>query len=159
MPKTGFDVDLYYPRSNDTYESISQEYYNDKRYAAALRAFNSNAALQGGQTIDVPPMHVLKKSFATFIGTQPGGAPRVVPTGASSTPEWGSAPKPDPAPARPANNRNTFVVPPSGMTMEAIARQVGVTWRDIYDLNPSYNPGVFLPAGTELRMPANAKLP
>ena len=34
-------MDLYDPKMVDSYESISQEWYNDKRYAAALRAFNN----------------------------------------------------------------------------------------------------------------------
>ena len=43
------------------------------------------------------------------------------------------------------------------MTMESIARQVGVPWRDIYDLNQQHFPGTLIPGGTELKMPANAQ--
>ena len=36
-PSTSYDVDIYQPRATDTYESISRDFYNDAKYAAALR--------------------------------------------------------------------------------------------------------------------------
>ncbi len=152
LPRTNFDVDLYEPRANDTYESISQEFYNDKRFAAALRAFNRNQALTGVRYVEVPPMHVLRRQFAGQVGAAPTGA---VPTGA---PMWGAAADPVPAAARP---RTTFIVPAGGMTMRAVARETlgsDLRWNDIYDLNPQFNPSS-VPAGTELKLPAGARLP
>jgi hypothetical protein len=161
VPRTTFDVDLYDPKASDTYDSISQEYYNDKRYGSALRAFNDNKPLQGGNFVHVPPLYVLKKKFAGQAG--------VVPVGATSTPrsgsstgamDWGAPPKPDPGPARTtATGRGTYLVPQGGTTLGVVARQVGVDWRELYDLNAAYPPNTFIPAGTELRLPANAKLP
>src|SRR5205085_512778 len=74
-PSTSFDVDLYEPRAGDTYESISREYYNDPRYAAALRAFNNNRPLQGGVQVEVPPMGVLRKKFPQLVGVNPAADP------------------------------------------------------------------------------------
>ncbi len=149
-PRTTFDVDVYDPRANDTYESISLDFYNDRRFAVALKAFNQNAAIQGGRYVNVPPIHVLKRQFPA----QTGGA--VVPVGGfgvaapSADPVWGAASKPV--------VRDTFTVPPgAGMTLPQVARQVLGTeqrWRDIYDLNPQVTkPSELLPAGTQLKLP------
>jgi hypothetical protein len=160
VPKSGFDVDVYDPKASDTYDSISQDYYNDKKYAAALRAFNENRPLQGGRYVDVPPIHVLKKRFPTLVQTVPARSPAPTTSGSnpSSLPEWNAPSRPEPA--RPSGNGSgTFIVPSGGMSIVTAARQVGVSWRDVYDLNLSYTPDAVLPAGTELRMPANARLP
>jgi hypothetical protein len=158
-PNTGFDVDLYDPKLGDTYESISLDYYNDKRFATALKAFNVNKPLQGGHYVEVPPIHILKKKFPAQVGVVPIGGTSPAPTSPPSTaPEWGAPTRPE-VPARTAgNNRGTFIVP-AGWTMVTLARQYGVKWDDIYALNPTVHPSDPIPAGTELRMPANAKLP
>jgi hypothetical protein len=154
QPKTGFDVDLYDPKAGDTYEAISQEFYNDRRFAAALRAYNRNQPLQGGRLVEVPPIHILRKRFPAQIGAGvPAPAPTAtVPVGASTGPNWGPAgPKADTPPR--ATGRGTFLVPQGGMTLQEIARQTGVKWDDIYALNPQHLPGTVIPAGTELKMP------
>ena len=161
-PKTDFDVDMYDPKANDSYESISLEWYNDRRYAAALRAFNQNKPLQGGHAVDVPPIHILKRRFPAQAGgavTPVGGAG----AGPSATPQWGPAgDKPD-APARAVGaGRGGYVVPPGGMTMKAVARLTlgnEQRWRDIYDLNSNLRPDDVLPPGTELKLPPDARLP
>jgi hypothetical protein len=170
-PKTDFDVDLHDPKATDTYESISYEFYNDRKFAAALRAFNKNQPLQGGRFVEVPPIHVLKRKFGADIGANPGvappavtpiggtGTPSVAPkTPPSTAPEWGAA-----TPRPVANNRGVYIVPQGGLTMAQIARQTLGTdqrWREIYDLNPQFTkPSELLPAGTELRLPADARLP
>jgi hypothetical protein len=145
LPKTNFDVDLYEPRATDTYDSISQEFYNDKRFAAALRAFNRNQALTAVRFVEVPPMHILRRQF--------GATP--APTG---SPQWGAA---DPTPPAAARGRTTFVVPPGGMTMRAVARETlgsDLRWNDIYDLNPQFKPSELIPAGTELKVPPGARV-
>ena len=160
-PKTDFDVDMYDPKANDSYESISLEWYNDRRYAAALWAFNEKKPLQGGLYVNVPPIHILKRRFPAQAGgavTPVGGA--AVP---SATPQWGPAgDKPD-APARAVGaGRGAYVVPPGGMTMKAVARLTlgnEQRWRDIYDLNSNLRPDDVLPPGTELKLPPDARLP
>ncbi len=161
-PKTGFDVDLHDPKANDSYESISLEWYNDRRYAAALRAFNQNKPLQGGHAVDVPPIHILKRRFPAQAGgaVTPVGGAGAVP---SATPQWAPVgDKPD-APARAVGaGRGAYVVPPGGMTMKAVARLTlgnEQRWRDIYDLNSNLRPDDVLPPGTELKLPPDARLP
>ena len=84
MPKTTFDVDVYEPKAGDTYLSISQDFYNDRRFAAALQAFNQSVPLQGGRYVSVPPIHILRRKFPSLVGA-------VVPVGSSGgTPTSGA---------------------------------------------------------------------
>ncbi|MCS6865053.1 MAG: hypothetical protein RMJ56_11790 [Gemmataceae bacterium] len=141
QPRTTFDVDLHHPSATDTYESISLEFYNDRRFANALRAFNRNLPLQGGRMVEVPPLHILRKQF-----------PGLIDASTNTGVQWGSASRADPSPSV----RNTFVVPPGGLTMKDIARRMlgsEQRWSEIWDLNPQYSPSALLPAGTELKMP------
>ena len=163
-PKTDFDVDLYDPKATDTYEAISQEYYNDRRFAAALRAFNRNQPLQGGRFVEVPPIHVLKKKFPGQVGgSAPSGSSGTIPT--STGPNWGPAgggtPELVPARATGTDNRGVFVVPAGGMTLKAVARTAlgnEQRWRDLWDLNPQFTDvSQMLPAGTEVKLPSNGR--
>jgi hypothetical protein len=79
-PKSDYDVDLHRPKADDTYESISRQYYRDARYAEALKQYNRGAEL--GRVVDVyvPPMYVLRQRFSQLIGAARG----------SSSPEWSS---------------------------------------------------------------------
>jgi len=160
-PNTVFDVDLYDPKANDSYESISLEYYNDRRFAAALKAFNRNQPLTGGRIVEVPPIHILKKRFPAQVGnvvpvSGPGGTP-------SSAPQWGPVgDRSDPVPARAAGAyRGTYVIPAGGgMSMKGVAKLVlgnEQRWQDIYALNPSLLPNELLPPGTELKLPSDAR--
>lgn len=144
-------MDIYEPKAGDTYESISREFYNDVRFAAALRAYNRNKPLQGAGPIDVPPLHVIKRYM-------PGG-------GMGATPVSRPAPGPDPgwAPAvSPTRGDKTFRVPSGGMSMRGVARLLlgsEQRWQEVYDRNPHLRPDEILPAGTELRLPPDARLP
>jgi hypothetical protein len=159
VPKTSFDSDLHHSNATDTYDSISQEYYNDKRYAPALRAFNHDAPLQGGRPVEVPPLYILKRKYPSQVGVIPAGGtagpPAASPTGGV---QWDAPPRPSPAPARTTGAGRTFVVPQGGRTLEQIGQQTGTNWREIYELNIQHLPGTVIPAGTELRMPATARL-
>ncbi len=153
-PTTSYDVDLHEPKAGDTYESISREFYNDTRYAAVLKTYNRNKPLQGSGPIDVPPLHVLKR----YTQNQPqSGVVPVSQTGA--TQEWGSAPA---AAAVRTGADKSFRIPTGGMSMRAVARLTlsnEQRWNDIYALNPQLRPDEILPAGTELRLPADARNP
>jgi len=156
-PKTDFDVDLYDPKANDSYESISQDVYNDKRYAAALRAFNRNQPLQGGRLVELPPIFVLKRRFPN-AGAAPVGGTGALPT--SAQPNWGPAAG-ELVPAPPQGKRGVFVVPQGGMTLKAIARErLGneQRWRDIWDMNPQFTDvNAIVTAGTEVKLPPDAR--
>ena len=161
-PKTGFDVDLHEPKANDSYESISLEFYNDRRFATALKAFNGNQPLTGGRMVEVPPMHILRKRFPAQTGgvvTPVGGAAILPP---SAGPQWGPAGDKTDVPTRAVGAaRGVYVVPPGGMTMKAVAKLTlgnEQRWGEVYDLNSHLRPDN-LPAGTELKLPADARIP
>jgi hypothetical protein len=155
-PTTSYDVDIYTPRTGDTWEAISREFYNDTRFAAGLRAYNRNRGLVGNSPVDVPPIHVVKRYMPA--PTPPGtGSPGAGSGGFTPAGDWGAAPPP----ARPASER-LFRVPTGGMSMRAVARiTLGSEQRfdEIYRLNPHLRPDEILPAGTELQLPPNARNP
>ena len=155
-------MDLHRAKASDSYDSISREYYNDPKYAVALKQFNGGRALSSGGSVEVPPIHVLKKQFPGSIST---GA---MPAGGTS-PDWatattpavttGGARQPEFRPSR----TGTFTVPAGGMTFPQIARQTLGTeqrWRDVWDLNPQFTrTDAALPAGTVVKLPSDAKIP
>lgn len=156
-PTTSYDVDIYEPKAGDTYESICREFYNDTRYAAALRAYNGNKPLQGIRSVDVPPIHVLRRvAQGQLTPGTPAGR-----TGIGTVPEWG--PSTVPAPTTRPGGGTTFRVPPGGMTLRAIAREVlnsEQRWTEIFDLNRQITkPDEPLPAGTEVKLPPDARPP
>ena len=151
--QTSFDVDLHEPKKDDTYATISREFYNDVKYAAALQEFNGRRPLQTSVRMEVPPIHVLKKRYPQLIGS-------VVPASGTVKPgdPWGPSTEATPA-FRPSGQR-TFTVPTGGMTMTSVARDTlgsSNRWRDIYDLNPALSPGDVLPAGTVVKIPTDVK--
>ncbi|WP_157470269.1 hypothetical protein [Gemmata sp. SH-PL17] len=157
-PKTTFDVDIHTVMSNEDYKSISREFYNEDRFAAALSAYNQNRAIRAGDRVDVPPIHVLKRKFPQMVGggaVQPASGSRST---APSQPEWNNA-----APRPVTNGRSVFTVPNgNGMTLQQIARQTMGSeqrWRDIYDLNRQITrPDEVQTPGTELKLPTDARL-
>ncbi|MCS7022797.1 MAG: hypothetical protein NZU63_13340 [Gemmataceae bacterium] len=174
-PVTSYDVDIYEPKPGDTWESISREFYQDPRFAAALRNYNRNRPLAGGGPVDVPPLHVLRR----YMGSVPtssvlsGAAPAaesassVQPAGRTvATPDpWNAAPptysRTLPAGGTSGNGFKIYRVPTDGLSLPAIARQLlgnERRWVEIYDLNPDVNASR-VPAGTELRLPPDARLP
>jgi len=148
-PQTAFDVDLHEPKANDTYESISMEFYNDRKYAAALQKYNKNKPLTGGGMIEVPPIYVLRKQSPTPTGGTPASQPQWAPVRGSGE-----------APVRaPGDNRGVYIVPQGVTTMMAVAKLTlgdENRWPDIYLLNPQLLPSR-LPAGSELKLPPDAR--
>jgi hypothetical protein len=148
-PTTSFDVDLYQPTAADTYETISRKYYNDLRYARALAEFNQRRPLQNQGPVEVPPIHILKKRYPQLIGT------------ATTAAEWQPASATVPVANTRATGPSTYVVPAGGTTMRVVAQIALGTekrWLEIYDLNPQFAPDS-VPAGAELKLPANATVP
>ena len=69
---TSFDVDIYHPKANESWEAISREYYNDTKFAAALQAYNRTSH---ERTVDVPPISIVKRIAPQPIAVTPmGGA-------------------------------------------------------------------------------------
>ena len=159
-PQTSFDVDLHEPRAGETYDTISREFYNDTRYGKALAEYNRRKPLQGGGHVEVPPIHVLKKRFPQLLGqgAATSGSSNVVAVAGEWGPAGGAA---EAVPAFRPSGPKTYVVPPGGTTMPAVARLTlgnETRWKEIYDLNPRYTPDA-LAAGTELKLPADAVVP
>lgn len=150
--RTDFDVGLHEPRAGETYETISEEWYNTKKLAAALRAYNRNKTLQGQGPVEVPPIDVLRRAFPQFTS----GDGRMSSTVPSAGAEW-SAPGVGTSETYRTVGAKEFVVPAGGMTMRDAARTAlgrDTRWGELYELNPEItNPGAVLPAGTRLRLP------
>lgn len=164
-PTTSYDVDIYSPKQGDTWEAISQEYYNDKRYAAALRAANNNASLTSGGSVDIPPLFILKQKFQNGLGAStsipsppPSPPPSSSPQG--STPNW--APSNPTTPATQSTGTKIYRVPAGGTTLPAIAKAFlgnEQRWTELYNLNPQVTAPNAVPAGMDIKLPADAKVP
>ena len=152
-PTTSYDVDIYHPKQNDTWEAISREFYSDTKYAGALRSYNQtkNQSLTSG-TLDVPPIHVLRRTAPSPATGTPTGRPPAAPD------PWGAAGATTPGGF---SGSKTFRVPNGdGMSLPAVAKLLLGTeqrWDEIYRLNPDVNPNK-VPAGTELKLPADARV-
>jgi hypothetical protein len=161
--QTSFDVDLYEARAGDTYETIAREFYLDTRYARALQEYNARRPVQAGRNVDVPPIGVLRQRYTNMIGGTTGGG-RSGTSNPAPAGDWGPAnpPRSDGGPSfRPSSGGQTFLVPQGGMSLKAVARQTLGTeqrWGDVYELNPQFNPSEMVPAGTRLKLPADARL-
>jgi hypothetical protein len=162
QPTTSFDVDIYEPKASDTWESISREFYNDARYATGLRVYNKNKSLQGSGPVDVPPIHIVKQSMPQ--GNAPAGSGNTRGSvgqpskAAGSLPDWNAAT----TSITRTGNSKIFTVPEGGMTMRAVAKfTLGneQRWNDIYTLNPHLRPDEQLRAGTEVKLPPDARNP
>ena len=114
-PTTSFDVDIYHPKANDTWEAISREFYSDTKYAEALRAYNRNKSLVGG-TVDVPPIHVLRR-----MNPQPGVGDADRPHGTGSDP-WRRPEQPRRAAF--AGSKTYRVPNGDGMSLPAVSKLI-----------------------------------
>lgn len=157
-PTTSYDVDLYEPKQGDTWESISREFYNDTRFAAALRSVNQNKPLTSGGTVDIPPLYILKQKYQTPTRTAaPSSQSSPI---ATSAPTWG-APASTTSQVATSGGGQIYRVPAGGTSMREIAKTYlgnEQRWMEIYNLNPSMKPDE-VPAGTDVRLPADARLP
>jgi hypothetical protein len=176
-----YDEETYLCRPNDTFRTISLQFYNADKYERALLLFNRNhpRAAEGvrleppvlavGQPVYIPPMRILEKQYAASI-------PNLAPLPAAPAPPAspGAAPGPRPAASAPAptlpplttwsnpGGEPRYRVGRDGEKFRDIARQTlnnPDRWWDIWRLNPAYNPNSAVPAGTLLRLPADARIP
>jgi nucleoid-associated protein YgaU len=101
--------------------------------------------------VRIPPIRILERRYPGLTG---GDA-------APASPNWNSAPGVRPVPS--TGGYKTYRVRDGGETMQDIARRTlnnPNAWADVYRLNPTLNPSaaVPIPAGTLLRLPAEAKV-
>jgi hypothetical protein len=143
---TDYDEDLHAPERGDTYAAVSRRYYGDERYAAALQAYNQSARVADLKLVKVPPIQVLRKGYAAYLGRPAGG----------------EEPAPKPAAAVPAaGGRKTWTVPAGGQTMKQVAAAAfgdENLWGVVFDHNRGLYPDRVIPAGTRLTLPPDARI-
>jgi hypothetical protein len=175
-----YDEDKHVCGANETFRTISQTYYQSDRFADALLLFNRNhplaadgmrqdpPRLQPGQAVYVPPASILEKYYAATITDPTPGQPSLAPRPTSQDPVAAIRPTPavppaalTPKPAVAAVSEKTYRVGGNGEMMREVARRAlgdGDRWTEIYQLNLRYDPKEPVPAGTELRLPNDARL-
>ncbi len=160
-----YDEETYVCKSNDTFLSISRQYYQTEKYERALLLFNRNhpratdairqdpPVLRDGQPVYIPPLRVLERQYASVIPDHIPLPPPVPPL-ASSTPG---------IQRRLAERAIAFIVcAANGETLWEIAQRTmgrGEHWAEIYSLNPQLNPQQPIPGGYTLKLPADATIP
>jgi hypothetical protein len=160
-----YDEETYVCKPNDTFLSISRQYYQSEKYERALLLFNRNhpratdairqdpPVVRDGQPVYIPPLRVLERQYASVIPDHIPLPPPVPPL-ASATPGY-------PAPLAASGDRLYRVQPNGEMLWDVAQRTTGRNdrWAEIYALNPQLNPQQPIPGGTTLRLPADASVP
>jgi nucleoid-associated protein YgaU len=158
-------------RPGDTWETISRDKYHTPKYARALMQFNQahplagdglqgpDPVLKAGQAVYIPPISILERRFPAAID-----APTPLPTATALAP---AAPTGFVAPAAAAPGvaapaaAKVYRVGGDGEYLREIARRTlgdSERWREIWELNGRGDPQR-APAGTVLRLPADARVP
>jgi nucleoid-associated protein YgaU len=160
-----YDEETYVCKPNDTFLSISRQYYQSEKYERALLLFNRNhpratdairqdpPVMRDGQPVYIPPLRVLERQYASVIPDHIPLPPPVPPL-ASAAPGY-------PAPLASSSDR-LYRVRPNGEMLWDIAQRTtgrGERWAEIYALNPQLNPQQPIPGGYTLRLPADASVP
>jgi len=164
-----FTEQEYAFKANDTFEKISEKFYQTRDYAEALRLYNRNdsllsdlgrdgtGALKPGLHLSIPQWQILKKRYGGAIpGVRPAGA-----TAPATGPETSNkVPLPPKDATPPPPKPVTYRVPAGdGKAMYDIAKTLlgnGDRWTEIHNLNQQYDPALKIPAGREVRLPADA---
>lgn len=152
-PRTDYDIDLHYVRAGDSWTAISKQYFGDERYADAIKGFNRNASLAGAQRVEVPPIHVLRKNFASQIGRpveRSGDWGTITPSGAT-----------EPKRAITGSGYKLYTVPVGGRTLKEIAADAygdEGRWGMVWDTNPKLVPDKVVPEGTKIYLTSQAKI-
>jgi len=166
-----FDERKHVCQPTDTdFAAVSKSVYNSDKYAQALIEYNRDhplgkaavqqaPKLQPGAEVYVPPVHVLETRYPNAIQNL-----RSLPPDRSKSPDPGPSPPPKamvpvvPGPAN-AGQYKLYSVAPGGQQFYEIARDTlgsGTRWSEIYQLNQQYDPQLMVPAGTQLKLPADA---
>ncbi len=115
--KRGVEVDVVKVRGNDTYATISDSYYQSKKYAAALKAFNGNAEIATLGEVEVPPLHELNKPPVREPADAKPMVRGPVTDSQDDSVEWGPAGK-----RRPMVELRKFSVVRDGSTPREVAK-------------------------------------
>jgi hypothetical protein len=135
----GYDEDLHTLKPNETYRTLSKQYYNSEAYAAALQRYNREHPGQADY-VRVPPIWVLEKKYATEVSA-PARAVNYAPP---PSPEQGGRPE------------QVYTVADNGEMLADVAKKsLGSEdqWKRLWEANPSVNPAKLVPGGTRLRLP------
>ncbi len=152
-PRTDYDVDLHYVRAGDSWGAISKQHFGDERYADALKGFNQNASLANAPRVEVPPIHVLRKNYATLIGRP-----------VEKSGEWGAiatSGATEPKRSITGGGYKMYTVPAGGRTLREIAADAFGNedlWGKVWDTNPKLVPDKVVPEGTKIYLTSQAKI-
>ncbi len=134
-----YDEDMHSLKQNETYRSISKQYYNSDAYAIALQRYNRDHPGQADY-VRIPPIWLLEKKYSDDIAANQARPVNYSPIAAEAAPR----------------NDAVYTVSDNGELLADIARkQLGSedAWKRIWDLNPQLNPAKTVPGGTRLRLP------
>lgn len=160
-----YDQEVYISKPGDSFKRLSQQYYQSDRYEQALQQFNRDhplaqadfkknpSTLTPGQALFIPPIRVLEKNYAAAIA--PATAPPAAPV--PSNPMALSVPISRPE----LTTQQRYRVRANGEMMRTIAQrtlQNGDRWPEIYALNKQFDPKDPVPAGSDLALPADARI-
>jgi hypothetical protein len=167
--RDSYNEDWHAWKDGDTMALISQEYYHDAKYAAALDAYNKDHRKPGDKYVRVPDLWKLEELFPNLIKGDKTDRPD--PPSRPRTPEarttGNDGPRFEPVaplssgrPAPPASTSRATdeyrVTREAGETIREVAQKVlrdGNGWKKLYELNPGIDPTLPLPAGTIVRLP------
>ncbi|MGL4421055.1 MAG: hypothetical protein ACRCZF_10355, partial [Gemmataceae bacterium] len=152
--RTSYDVDVVTIRTNDSYASISKKILGDERYAEAIKAYNRGIALNQGNSIDVPPIYILRKDFGNLINRT------VIPERAEWNAPGTNSPVRRPVPGD-APLTKTYIVPAGGITIEGIAKLAygdEREWSRIWNLNAKFSPREVLEEGQRIKVPEDSRV-
>jgi hypothetical protein len=179
-----YDENTHICKANDTFRTISQEWYQTDRYERALLLFNRNhplasdalrqepPTLRAGQPIYIPPKRILTKYYEGPPDDSTPIAPLASPParlldrsdGAGSTPPANSylaPPSISVRPLPPPGSVPLYQVHDGGEMLREIARHTlgdADRWIDIFRLNPRVDPRELVPSGCQLRLPRDARV-
>lgn len=160
-----YDEEEFVCRTNETFRTISQEFYRTPKYERALLLFNRShplateavrqepPSLRPGLKVYIPPARILEQYYAAAItdaaAANAGSAEARRPAGVLTSSTVPSI----------AADKILRVAEGGEMIRDIARRALGdpERWAEIYQLNRNVDPRYPVPAGTELRLPSDAR--
>jgi hypothetical protein len=168
--KDNYIEEMYRWKAGDSFAALSTRFYNTDKYADALLKYNQDyplatremrqtpPAIAPGQVVWVPPSRILERDYPQYLGSltpvtptaRPAVEPVAPPPGLANSGFVSAAPQ-------------MYRVRQPGESLQEIARRTLGDSNHSYRLrsfNPtlSADPRLPIPAGTVLRLPADAKV-